>query len=516
HLDWDGMFALFEQTYEQSHARGIADMMDFFKHPALADFGEEVVHRTQNMMIDRLTQLSTEELKAIAAETRLRFHGTQGGSGDDILVGTEENDMMRGGAGNDILIGGEGNDKICGESGDDIIIGGKGNDYLDGGAGDDTYVFSKGDGSDTIADSSGMNTIRFTDVNVDEITFSRSGTELVITYGDGDQIFLVYHFHTLYPDYRIAQIEFADGGVYSLSELLESKPVHLPDVNNSLVFGADNDVICGSSGNDTILGGAGNDLIYGGEGNDKICGESGDDIIIGGKGNDYLDGGAGDDTYVFSKGDGSDTIADSSGMNTIRFTDVNVDEITFSRSGTELVITYGDGDQIFLVYHFHTLYPNYRIAQIEFADGSVYQLDDLLAPIPFVTGVVYQLSDFIPHEPEPVIDDEEDDSLDDGEEDDTLYSNSEDDGEDDVFSSVAGDGGEGEFSDGIISFTGLNLDEPGAAGDGETFQTAGETLDGLMEPYSGFVEEDYLPDDGEWVDVTLVGIQLPEEAHFGL
>ncbi|MCL2022522.1 MAG: hypothetical protein FWG81_10795, partial [Betaproteobacteria bacterium] len=86
-----------------------------------------------------------------------------------------------------------------------------------------------------------------------------------------------------------------------------------------------------------------------------------------------------------------------------------------------------------------------------------------------------------------------------------------------VFSSVAGDGGEGEFSDGIISFTGLNLDEPGAAGDGETFQTAGAIPDGLMEELSsGFAEEDYLPDDGEWVDVTLAGVQLPEEGHYGL
>ncbi|MCL2021978.1 MAG: hypothetical protein FWG81_07790 [Betaproteobacteria bacterium] len=225
---------------------------------------------------------------------------------------------------------------------------------------------------------------------------------------------------------------------------------------------------------------------------------------------------------------------------------MNAGGITFSRSGNDLVIGYGENDRIVAQYHFSN--ANYRMAQIEFANGKVYQLNDLLAPIPFVTGVVYQLSDFILHEQEPVIDDEEDDSLeeaalyggteDDGEDDvlsvvagdddledepdgDTIQTGAEDDpldyGEDDVLSSVAGDDGEGEFSDGIISFTGLNLDEPGATGDGETFQPAGAIPDGLMEELSsGFVEEDYLLDDGDLVDVTLAGVQLPEEAHYGL
>jgi len=44
HLDWSGMFALFEQTWEGSHTRGIADLVDFLKHPAVADFGEEAAN----------------------------------------------------------------------------------------------------------------------------------------------------------------------------------------------------------------------------------------------------------------------------------------------------------------------------------------------------------------------------------------------------------------------------------------------------------------------------------------
>ncbi|MCL2021896.1 MAG: hypothetical protein FWG81_07355, partial [Betaproteobacteria bacterium] len=398
------------------------------------------------------------------------------GADNDIVYGGSGNDTIYGGAENDLIYGGAGNDYLYGEDGNDTLIGGTGNDYLDGGVGDDTYVFSKGDGQDTISDPRGTNTIRFTDVNVDEITFSRSGDNLVINYGNGDSITVTKHFYHVV--YRIAQIEFADGSVYSMPELLKANPVYLLDVNNNLTFGAENDIVYGGSGNDTIRGGEGNDLIYGGAGNDKLYGDAGNDTIIGGNGDDYLEGGLGDDTYVFSIGDGQDTIFDSQGANIIRFSDVNVDEITFSRSGDYLLIGYGENDQIAVMKHFE--HAAYRITQIEFADGSAYQLNALLVPIPFVTGVVYQLSDFIPHEPEPVIDDE------------------------------------GGFSDDIISFTGLNLDELDSMNNGETVQTAGETLDGLMELSSGFAEEDYLPDDGDWVDVTLAGVQLPEEGHYGL
>ncbi|MCL2021907.1 MAG: hypothetical protein FWG81_07420, partial [Betaproteobacteria bacterium] len=109
------------------------------------------------------------------------------------------------------------------------------------------------------------------------------------------------------------------------------------------------------------------------------------------------------------------------------------------------------------------------------------------------------------------------DSEDDGEENASLYSDSEDEGDDVALSATTGEDGEDGFSADIISFTGLNLDEPDSMNNGETVHTAGESLDGLMEELSsGFAEEDYLPDDGEWVDVTLAGVQLPEEGHYGL
>ena len=54
--------------------------------------------------------------------------GTQGTSGDDVIVGTE---------GDDTIQASNGNDTVCGLGGDDELIGFMGDDFLDGGAGAD-------------------------------------------------------------------------------------------------------------------------------------------------------------------------------------------------------------------------------------------------------------------------------------------------------------------------------------------------------------------------------------------
>lgn len=71
-----------------------------------------------------------------------------GTSGDDVLVGTGQNDQLFGGQGNDILIGGAGNNQLWGGAGNDILIGGKGSNLLVGGRGQDTMT-GGGGGADT-------------------------------------------------------------------------------------------------------------------------------------------------------------------------------------------------------------------------------------------------------------------------------------------------------------------------------------------------------------------------------
>ncbi len=89
-----------------------------------------------------------------------------GGAGDDTLIGERGNDTLvggvgkdslRGGGGDDLLIGGSGNDTLRGGSGNDTLIGGSGRDSLVGGSGNDSLV--GGTGSDTLIGGSGGDTL---------------------------------------------------------------------------------------------------------------------------------------------------------------------------------------------------------------------------------------------------------------------------------------------------------------------------------------------------------------------
>lgn len=74
------------------------------------------------------------------------------GDGKDVVDGGAGNDVLMGGSGNDVLSGGAGNDTLNGGAGDDTLSGGTGNDTLTGGSGADTFVFAAGDGRDVVTD----------------------------------------------------------------------------------------------------------------------------------------------------------------------------------------------------------------------------------------------------------------------------------------------------------------------------------------------------------------------------
>ncbi len=83
--------------------------------------------------IDLNNAVNPPELAALTAD---------GGSGDDLLIGS---------AGDDVLIGGRGDDVLRGEDGDDLLIPGEGQDSVDGGSGDDTAAFTGTAGKDAAA-----------------------------------------------------------------------------------------------------------------------------------------------------------------------------------------------------------------------------------------------------------------------------------------------------------------------------------------------------------------------------
>ena len=80
------------------------------------------------------------------------------------------------------------------------------------------------------------------------------------------------------------------------------------------------DEMNGGTGNDTMRGGTGDDRIFGNSARDRLFGESGNDFISGGDGADYVDGGSGSDTIYgrsgwdsLNGGDGNDSIYGSEG-----------------------------------------------------------------------------------------------------------------------------------------------------------------------------------------------------------
>ena len=326
-----------------------------------------------------------------------------------VFGGTNSNDSYSGTELSDIMFGAEGNDSLYGNAGADLLYGEMGNDYLAGGQGSDTYIFNKGDGVDTIYDYENSSTNGRADkivfgssVKPDDVTMERVGCELVIRYGEGDQITINDMYY--YADGRtmIESIEFSDGTIWDMKEIgkrantrygtagddymseYSENAAYSPD--ETIYAGAGNDTVCGGYGNDTIYGeegadslngGYGNDVLYGGSGADKLYAGNGEDILAGGTGSDYLEGSYGNDTYVFNKGDGVDTIYDYENSSTngradkiVFGADVKPDDVTMERVGYELVIRYGEGDQITINDAYYYTDGRCRVESVEFDNGS--------------------------------------------------------------------------------------------------------------------------------------------------
>ncbi len=239
-----------------------------------------------------------------------------GGAGNDILLGdgtllgAAGNDALFGGDGNDTLDGGAGNDLIEGNNGDDTIIGGEGNDALSGGAGDDVYLFGRPGGEDLGIDTL-TDGIGANDDAFDGVFFSDFGT--------GVNVNLEYVVST-------------------------DKLVNMPGILElSYTSGFTNtiEVVSGTLFGDTITGNAKINFLTGRDGDDSIMGGGGDDLLWGDLGDDTLSGGAGDDTYLFDREQGtedlgSDLILEASGAQNDAF-----DMLDFSAFGAPVTVDLG-------------------------------------------------------------------------------------------------------------------------------------------------------------------------------
>lgn len=200
-----------------------------------------------------------------------------GGSGGDTLDGGAGNDTIRGGAGADQIWGGAGTDSLLGEGDADIF-------WIDQTSGSGDTIIGGETGKD-------FDTLSLADTTGQGVTVTFSGSEAgsyQFTSGAAGQF---------------SQIEaFALGSgadVLNASAAVASVSVSAGDGNDTLIGGSGADLLAGDGGADSLTGGAGADTLDGGAGNDTLTG---------GAGNDSLSGGTGSDYFVIGSNDGVDTI----------------------------------------------------------------------------------------------------------------------------------------------------------------------------------------------------------------
>lgn len=126
--------------------------------------GDDVLHGTE--LNDVLSGGQVPPLNAANGRDSNGRDWLYGHEGNDILSGGGDIDFLDGGDGDDQLSGGGGADTLIGGDGRDLLDGGAGADQLDGGKGDDRIVggdgddvISGGDGDDVIEGGAGSNLI---------------------------------------------------------------------------------------------------------------------------------------------------------------------------------------------------------------------------------------------------------------------------------------------------------------------------------------------------------------------
>jgi Ca2+-binding RTX toxin-like protein len=242
------------------------------------------------------------------------------------------------------IYGTNGNETIGGTSENETVVAGLGDDRINSGAGSDLVLYAKGDGSDYLDDESGsmvdVDVLKFSDLNANDITVSRSGAHAKIVVNEtGHTITLDEQFYSATANWGFERIEFADGTVWDR-----------PGIQSAAW-------IRGTSGNDTLSG------------------FSGDDIFQGRAGNDRINSGPGNDIYVYAKGDGNDYIDDESGStsetDTLRLTDLTADDVFLTRSGVHAILTVKEtGETITFDEQFYSATANWGFERIEFSDGA--------------------------------------------------------------------------------------------------------------------------------------------------
>jgi Ca2+-binding RTX toxin-like protein len=251
-------------------------------------------------------------------------------------TGNQLNNTITGNSATNTLYGLDGNDSLNGGLGADLLYGGQGNDtYFVNEAGD-LVIELDGEGTDIVQSDITYQLPNF----VENLTLR--GTTLLDGYGN--------ELANVLTGNTASNRLFGYGGDDTLNGGNANDVLTGGDGADKLNGSAGFDLLFGGAGNDTLSGGDDHDLMLGALGIDTLTGGNGNDFAMGGAGNDTIDLGAGNDLMIFNRGDGSDilkmgldqTDAISLGGG-IRYSDLKL-----SKSGSNLILSAGNGDQITL------------------------------------------------------------------------------------------------------------------------------------------------------------------------
>lgn len=345
-----------------------------------------------------------------------RLYGdSYGGTGSDLLDGGAGDDYLDGYGGDDMLLGGEGYDTLNGADGNDTLRVGPGGGYASGNQGNDIYLFERGDGLLTI-DNRASDYLQALDVlrlgegiTAGEVSVFRSGVDLKLEIASaGDQVVLRRYFERADAYYRIGQMEFADGTVWSRATIEAAVMTDGSSGNDGLYGTPQDDAFHGRQGNDTIQGYGGNDRLWGDEGDDLLRGDAGNDMLDGGAGIDRLFADAGDDTLIDGEemhgGTGSDTyIVNGWGREPTLHEGVGAGDhdvlilpegsspatVEVRRGYNSATQGYDDlylkdkatGSYIVVPQYFRTQGGEYKIEEIRWSDGTVWGVADVFQHI---------------------------------------------------------------------------------------------------------------------------------------
>ncbi|WP_186234241.1 calcium-binding protein [Burkholderia gladioli] len=239
------------------------------------------------------------------------------------------------------------------------VDGGPGVDEIYGGGGADTFIFNQGYGRLRIYENQSTDLSSGTVLKLGKgldpstITVTTNNGDVIIRQGT-DRITLSNMAD--YPDhYGVSQIQFADGTVWTAEELVAKARF----INGT----SENDLLDGSFHGDVFDGKGGNDEIY---------------------------GRGGTDTFIFNQGYGrlriyEDQSTDLSSGTVLKLgKGLDPSTITVTTNNGDVIIRQGT-DRITLSNMAD--YPDhYGVSHVQFADGTIWTAEELVAKARFVNG----------------------------------------------------------------------------------------------------------------------------------